>query len=485
MKVTKKVLGFLILAVIVGACQQKSNVGLSQSEKTGWKYNSPRSGFFNVKSKYDGKVPPGTVYISTMASVRGQNEDPVSSLKNDLKRRVGVSGYFLDEFEVTNINWREYEAWMRGVYRHDPRKILLAMPDETVWREELAYNEPFVLNYYSHVAYGFYPVVGVSWQQAMDYCTWRTDRVNERILIDRKIIEFNDLETINANIENVDESEYSSFIFSTAHKNDYLRAYNGDEDPGIDLDGVIFDAEFRLPTEAEWEYAAYGIIPIKSNVEEGHTYPWSGSQLRRMDNKKTQGRFYANFKRREGDLIGNEINNTLTVPVDFFPPNEYGLYNMAGNVNEWVLDVYRATSNELVNDMNSFRGNVYPSDSAYAEHILRRLPPMEEEQRDSMRNMLILEKKFKVSGRDVRNFRDGDLASSLRDSVLVYNDATPIEKANMISDNARVYKGGSWKDRVLWLNPSKRRWLDQNGRANDIGFRCAMSAVGNTKANNY
>ncbi len=171
----------------------------------------------------------------------------------------------------------------------------------------------------------------------------------------------------------------------------------------------------------------------------------------------------------------------MTVPVDFYLPNAFGLYNMAGNVNEWVLDVYRATSDELFNELNSFRGNNWISDSAYAETILDRMPPMEPEVRDSMRNYLVNEKKFYQTGRDVRDFRDGDAYSSIEDSVLVYAEATPIEQATMISNTARVYKGGSWKDRGIWLNPSKRRWLDQKDKASDIGFRCAMSAVGGKK----
>ena len=109
------------------------------------------------------------------------------------------------------------------------------------------------------------------------------------------------------------------------------------------------------------------------------------------------------------------------------------------------------------------------------------MPPMEADVRDSMRNYLVNEKKFYQTGRDVRDFRDGDAYSSIGDSVLVYKDASYIEQATMISNSARIYKGGSWKDRGIWLNPSKRRWLDQKDKASDIGFRCAMSAVGGKK----
>ncbi|MDR3273625.1 MAG: formylglycine-generating enzyme family protein [Flavobacteriaceae bacterium] len=480
MKITKGILGLVLLSVVFVGCSRKAVLGTKNSERTGWAYNKPKKGYFNVKTDYDGKIPPGMVYISTGSYVKGQNEDPVSSQQDARKRRVSVDGFFMDEFEITNINWREYVAWLQGVYRHDPKKYLAALPDETVWREELAYNDPLVNTYYTHVSYGYYPVVGVSWEQAMEYCTWRTDRINERILIDRKIIEFQDLETVNANIQNAEEGEYGKYIFTSAKKFSYLREQTGDEEVA-DLDGIIFDASFRLPTETEWEYAAYGAIPRNDNYSVGQTYPWQGYQMREMENKKLRGQFIANFKRGRGDLTGENDNHSRTVSVDYYPPNEYGLYNMAGNVNEWVLDVYRSTSNEMVGEISPFRGNDWVSDSAYAEGILDRMPPMEQEVRDSMRNYLVNDKKFYQVGRDVRDFKDGDKLSSINDSILNFENASPIEQATMISKTARVYKGGSWQDKAIWLNPSRRRWLDQKAKANDIGFRCAMSAVGGKK----
>jgi formylglycine-generating enzyme required for sulfatase activity len=196
-----------------------------------------------------------------------------------------------------------------------------------------------------------------------------------------------------------------------------------------------------------------------------------------MQRKKYRGEFMVNFLRARGDATGEKDNNSRTVPVDRYLPNQYGLYNMAGNVNEWVLDVYRSMP-DVVNEISPFRGNDWDNDSTYAESILDRMPPMDEEVRDSMRRYLTSSKKFYQTGRDVRNFKDGDMLSVIGDSILQWENATAIEKATMISDRARVYKGGSWKDRALWLNPSRRRWLDQGAKANDIGFRCAMSAVG-------
>ena len=101
--------------------------------------------------------------------------------------------------------------------------------------------------------------------------------------------------------------------------------------------------------------------------------------------------------------------------------------------------------------------------------------------RDSMRNVLIAERVITKKGGDFRDFKDGDIQSALEDSTRmegIYKDMTPIERANAISNTARVYKGGGWNDRAIWLNPSQRRWLDEKACRNDIGFRCVMSTVG-------
>jgi len=120
----------------------------------------------------------------------------------------------------------------------------------------------------------------------------------------------------------------------------------------------------RLPTETEWEYAALGLIgnTMYERVVERRLYPWNG-HITRTDDKHNYGDMVANFKRGRGDYMGvaGNLNDAAayTAPVYAYWPNDYGLYNMAGNVSEWVMDVYRPLSFEDVNDMSAFRGNVY------------------------------------------------------------------------------------------------------------------------------
>ena len=161
-------------------------------------------------------------------------------------------------------------------------------PDTTVWIKDFnySYNEPMHNDYFWHEAYGDYPVVGVDWKQAKAFCAWRT-----------------------------------------LYKNSYQKSKNRQH-----------INSFRLPGEAEWEYAARGGL-------ESATYPWGGPYA-----KNDRGCFMANFKPLRGDYAADQA--LYTVEADAYEPNDYDLYNMAGNVSEWVDSSYDADSYEYSSTMN-------------------------------------------------------------------------------------------------------------------------------------
>ncbi len=560
---------FAVLALGMSSCRYE------QSGATGWNYNDERNGGFEKAPFLEQETGPGLVLIEGGTFTMGRAEQDVTYDWNHIPRRVTVSSFYMDETEVTNFYWLEYLYWLRRVYGMDyPEVYKKALPDTLVWRSKLAYNEPYVDYYLRHPAYRDYPVVGVNWVQANDFCAWRTDRVNEAILIREGLFEHFPQQT---NETHFSTDAYYAGQYEAGKRVDGLVDFNPNrETRNVRMEDGILLPRYRLPTEAEWEFAAYGLIgnSYEELVTDRKIYPWNGHFVRSGDNNsRYYGDMMANFVRGRGDYMGvaGSLNDNadVTAPVFAYAPNDYGLYNMAGNVSEWVMDVYRPLSPEDKDEFNPFRGNVYEtkvlnSDGAiedkfdvvvydidgimayltkFDDATRNRLTPEEDQllqslmgyaeeakemidsRRDDAAYIRIQDAVDLIKSTDLQiapkllkgisdevvstpgklryrevtqeenidrrnykiadniNYLDGDHQSSIYyaqeepEGNLMYD----WQSTTLVSNRARVYKGGSWRDRAYYLNPGTRRFLDERQSTATIGFRCAMARVGSPR----
>lgn len=361
---------FKLFAIIAAGSLIIASCGKESSNSTGWNYNNPKTGGFQKVPYVDQETGPGLVMIEGGTFTMGQSEDDVMYDWNNRPAKVTVSSFYMDQTEVTNFHWCEYLYWIGRAYGGTyPLVVKNALPDTLCWRSPLSFNEKFVDYYLRHPAYRDYPVVGVSWLQANDYCKWRTDRVNEFILIREGVLKYN-IEQQNAETFNTD-SYYAGQYSESVKKNvqDLDPSKRNGKKLGTRIvrmeDGMMLP-RYRLPTEAEWEFAALGLIGNlevgTENISDRRFYPWNGHWVR-QDDKEFTGQIRANFVRGQGDYMGvaGSLNDgaDITAPVESYWPNDYGLYHMAGNVSEWVLDTYRPLSSEDFDEFRPFRGNVF------------------------------------------------------------------------------------------------------------------------------
>ncbi|MFI1771822.1 gliding motility lipoprotein GldJ [Thalassobellus citreus] len=551
----KKVVAFKILFVLtltlVSTSCKKSSSSNNSSRATGWQINSREGGFQYNSDFKEQETSPGLVFVEGGTFTKGRVQDDVMHDWNNSPNQQHVQSFYMDETEVTNAMYMEYLDWIKRVYPPSDENFRAiyhgALPDTLVWRNRLGFNEVMTDNYLRHPAYGEYPVVGVSWIQAVEFANWRSDRVNEYNLEKAGYLK-RDAKILDVNAD----SNFSTDTYINAPTLTYggnEEVINGEtrgrRNVQTDADGNetgiyatretgIISPKYRLPTEAEWEYAALGLSEIRSyNLYRGRKkYPWDG-QYTRSGKRKTKGDQKANFKQGKGDYGGiagwSDDGADITNAVKSYEPNDFGLYDMAGNVAEWVADVYRPIIDDEFNDFNYYRGNVYTKNAinedgsvkivtldnivydtlSNGKVVARNLPgeilqvPVDE-------NETYLRTNFDKSNEI--NFRDGDKRSSryyedfnddeeidgetkesdtrkmynspkhkiTRDSLgnIIREYDKENNRTSLINDEVRVYKGGSWKDREYWLDPAQRRYFPQDMATDYIGFRCAMSRVG-------
>ncbi len=520
--------------------QYSSNKNISSA--TGWAINS-KSGGFQYNTNFRGQeAPPNMVLIEGGTYTKGRVQDDPMRDWNNTPNQQHVQSFYMDVTEVTNMMYLEYLDWLkRNFPPENPnfRDIYTnALPDTLVWRNKLGYSEDMVNNYLRHPAYGDYPVVGVSWIQAYEYAEWRSDRYQELILEREGFIV--------RNAKNDSVNSASTFNIDTYVINPNA-TYGGNQEilrgkrsrtpdslspSSASRESGYISPKFRLPTESEWEYAALGLGEVRDfNLLQGRKkYPWQG-QYTRTGKRKTLGDQLANFKVSDGDYGGitgwSDDGADITNKVASYEANAFGLYDMAGNVAEWVADVYRPIVDDEFNDFNYYRGNDYKK-FAIGEDGKAKVAtePKYKTLSNGKKIAVVLPgelEKTDLEDSDVRyrtqfdrsynlNFRDGDYSSSRNysaserrynradnengDTRLMYKspsykDANPNNdvfdydpdetKTTLINDQTRVYKGGSWKDRAYWLDPAQRRFYPEDQATDFIGFRCAMSNVGQSR----
>jgi len=182
----------LVFMLVVAASAALTSCKKNNSGATAWEYNNPENGGFTKNRYNEQETGPGLVLIEGGTFTMGRVDEDLKYNWDNIPRRVTVSSFYMDETEITNQYWLDYLTWLKLVYGDEyPELINRALPDTLVWREKMEYNEPFVDYYLRHPAYREYPVVGVNWLQANDYCQWRTDRVNEFILVREKLLKWN------------------------------------------------------------------------------------------------------------------------------------------------------------------------------------------------------------------------------------------------------------------------------------------------------
>jgi gliding motility-associated lipoprotein GldJ len=536
---------FMAVAVTVGftGCSKKGSGGSGNtSSATGWKINDKKGGFQHNSNYKQQETAPGLVEVEGGTFTMGRVSDDVMHDWNNTPTQQHVQSFYMDETEVTNVMYMEYLDWLKRVYppsEENYKNIYVgALPDTLVWRSALGYNETMTNNYLRHPAYGDYPVVGVNWIQAVEFSKWRTDRVNESVLEregylkrDAKVLDVTAESTFSTEAYLESPSKSYGGNEEIVYKGQRNRLAGNEEAVNVyaqRTSGLILP-EYRLPTEAEWEYAAIALVGNREyNLYRGNKkYPWRG-QYTRNGKRQTKGDQLANFKQGKGDYGGiagwSDDNADITAPVKSYPPNDFGLYDMAGNVAEWVADVYRPIVDDEGNDFNYYRGNVYMKnkigDDGRAEIVTaetieydtlsngriqyRNLPGQIAQEKITADDVFLRQN---YTRSDNRNYRDGDVQSSryysydaneedglndnqkMYDSPKHYVGADSIgnmerqwdessTRTTLVNDNVRVYKGGSWRDRAYWLDPSQRRYFPQDMATDYIGFRCAMSKVG-------
>lgn len=531
---------YLFTSLVLVSCTLKET-----SNTTGWDYNDPKNGGFQKVPYQEQETGPGLVLIEGGTFQMYLEQD---SMVSNRTMEVIVSSFYLDEKEVSNYAYCEYLYWTQRVFGTDyPLVYLNALPDTLVWLYEGGKMENYVNLYLRHPAYSKYPVVGVNWMQANNYCSWRTDRVNEFILIREGVL--------STNPNQINEDHFNTMAYIAGQYEGYysektkllpdLNPTNGNGGKygvrQVRLEDGILLPNYRLPTEAEWEYAASAGTTLNEKKQ------------KKLNEKMGQlGQFVNPLYAKN-----TQFNAYSVVPVDAFVPNDLGLYNMSGNVSEWVQDSYARRTETNISDFEPVVGSDletpvsslhynFDEKLSYVVYDLKQFEFFLTELKDHYREelgydsltydvfqkcQLIIDESLKLEEKG--QYRDAAqkidiltnefmehfqlmfeyksnegnsdtfqllveirryLAKSIIDTPgsIKYREISPADRIvyrnehidlsqineNQQDDLIKVYKGANWKDSKKWISPNYRRSLNKYDSKAFIGFRCAMDRVG-------
>lgn len=236
-------------------------------------------------------APVGMVLIPSGSYTMGQADEDIMSARVTMNKRVTIVPFYMDDTEVTNHEYRQFvNALLADSISTLGEEFIMTSlyPDSSVWTKDFTYHngDQMTEYYFANPAFDMYPVVGVNWDAATFFCKWRTKAFNDY-----------------------------------RNENDLFRS-----------------PRFRLPSEAEWEWAARG-------GKDGAKYPWGNPYV-----ANGKGCFLANFKPYRGNYRADGY--PYTAPANAFNPNDFGLFNMAGNVSEWTQDAYSESYMPITWDLN-------------------------------------------------------------------------------------------------------------------------------------